>query len=473
MDMMRGSVLTDEPFIFSLDPDPASGFEWIVESDGGLSYEGWREQRKSPGSDVIGGAMWYSVEAGDPGRYRFVVRCMRSDECIKKVELDLQVRPRCRSVFANAWEGFPLEVPLHEEPGNGWTVEDPDGMDCRIGSDDKGRPALQLTGGPAGERWVVLSGSEGCLTVELRIQPVGRRIALSAKAREKVSQAVGANTTTGFEWRVVDDGGMVCEDRYVSDPNPGFLCGVGGRHIFEMMAESPGTYVLRAVYQRPWESYADDTLEIVLEASGQTEPDVIEAYSGKPAEIRLRSDEGRGYGWKVADSEGMSVESSYSPGRKEGEAGERVFSVTPISAGRLSFVAEYIDPEGNRIDEYRATVEASPATKLIEGTTSVGKPFVVKIPSNPTTGFQWSVEDDGGLKVKERYVPHCRDSRLRGGGGDTVYELSSDSPGDYIFKARYSRSWEGVPIKSMVVKLRVEPAKRLFGLVPGLGKRSE
>ncbi|MBR6204372.1 MAG: protease inhibitor I42 family protein [Candidatus Methanomethylophilaceae archaeon] len=465
MSDLKGSVLVGEAFTFDIDPNPTAGFKWEVESDGGLSYESWYAQDENPDLlDGVGGTMTFSVRSDVPGRHPFVLRCIRApDECVRTFELDLQVRPRCDSVYANTWEGFPLSVPLWKEPGGGWKVSDDDGTGCEIRKDDEERDILRLRGGAPGSYYVVLSGSEGGLVVELRILPVDRRISVKAVAREGVSYAADANTTTGYEWNVVDGGGLMFKDRYVSDPNPGALCGVGGRHVFEMMAESPGTYILRAVYARPWEDYSDDALEIVLEASSRKADAPVRAFCGRSTDIVLDSDEDRGYRWEASASEGLSVTSEYRPrGDRFGTSGERVFHILVTKDGRRAFAAAYLDPDGNPVDEYKVDVEALPAVDTIRGEAFVGKPYVVELKANPTTGFRWSVADDGGLKVDERYVPDSRNKRICGSGGRTVYSLSADSPGEYRFVAQYGRSWESHPIKSIEVVLLVKPKKRLF-----------
>ncbi len=461
---LKGSVLPDEQFVFSLDSNPITGYSLVVVSDGGLSYKRWFESDENPDLlDDVGGTEFFAVEAHEPGRYVFVVRYERSpDERGEEFTLDLQVRPHCDSFYVPTWEGFPLTVPLWKESGSDWKITDPDGTDCRIGTDDEGRCCLFLTRGAPEDRWIVLSGSEGDLSIELKARPVDSRVVLKAGAREVVSHSESANITTGFEWKVVDDGGLLYNDSYRSHPNPGTLCGVGGDHTFQMIAESPGTYTLRAVYMRPWEDYTGRSLEIVLEATGQDDPDTFCTGTGQSVDIKLKSDEEHGYGWKAVESDGISCGSEYRPNEKGFGLGERVFQVTPDSDGIHRFVAEYIDPEGTTIDSYSAVIESSPDTNCIEGETRVGKPFVVKVESNPTTGYQWTIADSGDLKVEERYVPDSKFRNLRGGGGKTVYELSSDSPGEYTFVAKYARSWENTPIKILRVKLKVNPAKRFF-----------
>ena len=100
--------------------------------------------------------------------------------------------------------------------------------------------------------------------------PVGIRARIEGKAGEKAEYSVSSNITTGFEWHVVEDGGLRCETEYVSDPNPGILCGVGGLQVFRMVTDSPGTYILRAICMRSDE--LGGSLEVVFEAGPQGNP---------------------------------------------------------------------------------------------------------------------------------------------------------------------------------------------------------
>ena len=384
MAVLKGSVPIGEQFVFNLETNPTTGYEWRVKSDGGLSYKSWYEPDDNPGClDGVGGTTFYAVGSDVPGRHIFVLQSERSpDEIGDTFEVDLYVFPQCDSLYQQTWEGFNLSVVLSEEPGEPWEVAHDDGIECEAGIDEQNRPVLNLKAGPPGEYRLLLSRSEKMLALNLKVEPVENRKKVETVVGKTVSLTMDANITTGFRWVVVDDGGLICEDRYESDPNPGYLCGVGGKHIFEMTARSPGTYILHAVYMRPWEEQGINSLEVVLTA---TEP--------------------AGNGTKTA---------------------------------------------------------ALPEPMTVKGETKVRKEYVLKLKSNPTTGFKWKVVDDGGLHVKESYVSDTRNKSICGAGGTTIYKLAADTPGEYRFVAQYGRDWEDSPIKSIVLLLTVKPGFRLF-----------
>ena len=81
--------------------------------------------------------------------------------------------------------------------------------------------------------------------------------------------------------------------------------------------------------------------------------------------------------------------------------------------------------------------------------------FIVSLPSNPTTGFQWTVKqyDKQLLQIKEQHYKAHEINRV-GAGGDMVFTFSRCKdvlyPKFTIILFRYARSWE--PASSGVLK---------------------
>lgn len=73
--------------------------------------------------------------------------------------------------------------------------------------------------------------------------------------------------------------------------------------------------------------------------------------------------------------------------------------------------------------------------------------FIVSLPSNPTTGFQWTVEqyDKQFLQIKEQHYQTHEINRV-GSGGEMVFTFSRCKgalyPKSTIIIFRYARSWE-------------------------------
>ena len=228
---VRGSAEAGKRFVFN---PPGTG--WTVVSDGGLDYACNEKQE---------GTCSYSVKTDKPGKHVFILENRNPADGDGIFELDLFVHPRGEPMYAYAWEGFLLRVPLWEESGGGWEILDDGGIDCRTESDEK--PVLVLRGGPPGKYRIILSCPEGCRVLNLDVRPVNYRASLKTAAGKPAEYSIDANITTGFEWVIAESEGLQSSTAYVPDPNPRMLDGTGGRQVFRMSAESPGIYILRAV----------------------------------------------------------------------------------------------------------------------------------------------------------------------------------------------------------------------------------
>lgn len=62
------------------------------------------------------------------------------------------------------------------------------------------------------------------------------------------------NPTTGFSWNVtLSDGLTLLSDRYVQDPTPEGMVGVGGVHEWYVEAVAAGNQTFDGIYKQPWE----------------------------------------------------------------------------------------------------------------------------------------------------------------------------------------------------------------------------
>lgn len=71
--------------------------------------------------------------------------------------------------------------------------------------------------------------------------------------------------------------------------------------------------------------------------------------------------------------------------------------------------------------------------------------LVFTLPSRPTTGWSWVYQgesEDGGMVslVSEEYTPI--DAALEGAGGNTVYQMRVERPGETVLMFNYSNLWE-------------------------------
>ena len=73
-----------------------------------------------------------------------------------------------------------------------------------------------------------------------------------------------------------------------------------------------------------------------------------------------------------------------------------------------------------------------------------GETLVIELDSNPTTGFEWAVDDvdtDVLTYTGSEYQPE--DDGLVGQGGTQRLSFQAASPGSSVIELKYWRSWEG------------------------------
>ncbi|MEI7856908.1 MAG: protease inhibitor I42 family protein [Methanomicrobiales archaeon] len=71
-----------------------------------------------------------------------------------------------------------------------------------------------------------------------------------------------------------------------------------------------------------------------------------------------------------------------------------------------------------------------------------GNIITVKLPENPTTGYQWNLTTTPGLNViSDSYVPTDTTGKLMGSGGIHIWDISATATGEQKIEAIYKRSW--------------------------------
>jgi predicted secreted protein len=82
------------------------------------------------------------------------------------------------------------------------------------------------------------------------------------------------------------------------------------------------------------------------------------------------------------------------------------------------------------------------------GETFKGKPgdtITILLKSNPTTGYNWSVQQNDNNIIKLVNSKYNSDSKLIGAGGNQKYTFKLLNPGKTELKLVYKRAWEKVP----------------------------
>lgn len=71
------------------------------------------------------------------------------------------------------------------------------------------------------------------------------------------------------------------------------------------------------------------------------------------------------------------------------------------------------------------------------------KELVIKLDSNPSTGYAWTyaISDSNIIKVEEKYEDDCQ-KNVTGCGGQNIYSIKPLKKGKVTIVFKYSRSWE-------------------------------
>ena len=75
---------------------------------------------------------------------------------------------------------------------------------------------------------------------------------------------------------------------------------------------------------------------------------------------------------------------------------------------------------------------------------TVGQEFEITLPSNPTTGYRWAIDqapDARLVRVLKSYYKRS-DSKLMGAGGNMTWTFKALAAGQTEMKLKYARPWE-------------------------------
>lgn len=87
----------------------------------------------------------------------------------------------------------------------------------------------------------------------------------------------------------------------------------------------------------------------------------------------------------------------------------------------------------------------------VKATADVGSVYKWELESNPTTGYNWYLRSEEGLKVETEFISK---SDLCGAPGILVFLISSDKKGTFDLIADYKRPWEKEPpVKTEELKI--------------------
>lgn len=96
-------------------------------------------------------------------------------------------------------------------------------------------------------------------------------------------------------------------------------------------------------------------------------------------------------------------------------------------------------------------------------TVDQGKTLDLFLPSNPTTGYDWSIAGSPDpnvlVKISDEYIPNTTTSQAIGSGGNEHWVFQAAGSGATAINLVYARPWESVqPAKTYSVEIKVNPS---------------
>ena len=90
-----------------------------------------------------------------------------------------------------------------------------------------------------------------------------------------------------------------------------------------------------------------------------------------------------------------------------------------------------------------------------------GQKVTLSVNENPTTGYEWYVEesDETIFKYKQKYIQDDIGDCIgcTGIGGTKHFTITAENPGQATFLIEQKRDWERYPILSIEIQINVEP----------------
>lgn len=287
-------------------------------------------------------------------------------------------------------------------------------------------------------------------------------IPIVCTAGEPFAIELSSNPTTGYHWSVQTAPDPNVAKYQTSDyvASQTGLLGSGGKEylIFESTGVGKTTVTLK--YARDFEKDPNPTTKtfriFVLPREVYTDPSVpITSAEGGSFAIRLDSNPTTGYHWSLAEPLGAGVNLDYSvyvPSQPQmmGSGGYEYWVFKAESVGKsnvkMKYARDFEKETAPTIKNFTVFVlptkaYTDPAIPIVE---QIGKSFVVVLPSNPTTGYMWSLAKPLGSKILKSssnvYIPSK--PILSGSGGHELWIFEIVGEGRTELSMKYSRSFE-------------------------------
>lgn len=185
----------------------------------------------------------------------------------------------------------------------------------------------------------------------------------------------------------------------------------------------------------------------------------------EPIQISLWGEPASGYEWTCEYEDNGVLEEpmqEYVEGADGNAGGSFDFYFGVRAPGRVHLAFNYgaswgiVAPERSALCTAIVNEDGSSSLRWTECYTDDNLLEVI-LPSNPTTGWNWSYAGDSAgivTLLREDYEPLYPD--LEGAGGNTTYELHVDAPGQTLLLFNYSNMWDPLAAAEESYALKLE-----------------
>ena len=135
-----------------------------------------------------------------------------------------------------------------------------------------------------------------------------------------------------------------------------------------------------------------------------------------------------------------------------------LFGIIIVLAATIYIALDYFEwPEKAEVVEEELEVIIDEGGEVFVNN---GEGFVIKLESNPTTGYSWQVQLDSTYVelVSSEYVPLPAEEEMVGVGGEEIFTFLASAPGQTEIIFSYLWPWEeGVePIETLRYQVNIE-----------------
>lgn len=299
-------------------------------------------------------------------------------------------------------------------------------------------------------------------TAELALSEADNGATFQVAAGGKVAITLPGNPTTGYIWQVTANDESILAPLGNAFTPDSDAAGAGGLEQFDFQAVAPGTVTLELANSRPWESDVAPeqtftaVIEVVAAAAAESASITVGmdnnggAVTLLPGDVLLLALDGAADGaWQLVQGDARIVQplGDWEQTPTDGDATQARFqrAFLGVGPGEAELQFEFMQADGAVAAEgYALTVDVPPlepgsrgAVNLTEADAGgesalvVGDTLVVRLPANPTTGYDWRVVSTNDALLPAAGEPlYAAESDLTGAGGVYTFRFLAQAAGE-------------------------------------------